>query len=91
LTLAEIFASVPGSEHPKLQLEGEGVPILDLLVTTGLAASKREAKEFLAGGSVALNGRKVGAEDRARTSDLLHGSIIALRRGKKNWHVTRWK
>jgi len=67
-----------------------GVPLLDLLVTTQLAASKREAKEFLAGGSVTMNGRKVGAEDAARTADLLHGSVIALRRGKKSWHVTRW-
>ncbi|HYE61922.1 MAG TPA: tyrosine--tRNA ligase [Phycisphaerales bacterium] len=90
-TLLEALASVPSSDQPRTQLEGDGVPILDLLVTTGLAASKREAKEFLAGGSVALNGRKVGPEDRARTADLLHGSIIALRRGKKNWHVTRWK
>jgi len=90
-TLTELFASVPASEHAKAQLEGDGVPLLDLLVTTGLAASKREAKEFLTGGSVAINGRKAGPEDRARTTDLLHGSIIALRRGKKNWHVTRWK
>jgi tyrosyl-tRNA synthetase len=90
-TLSEVFASVPGSEHSKAQLEGEGVPLLDLLVTTGLAGSKREAKEFLAGGSVTLNGRKVAAEDRARTGDLMHGVMIALRRGKKNWHVTRWK
>ena len=23
--------------------------------------------------------------------NLLHGSLIALRRGKKSWHLTRWK
>jgi tyrosyl-tRNA synthetase len=87
--LADVFANVPSSTHAKSQLEA-GVPIQDLLVETKLAQSKREAKEFLASGSVSVNGRKVGAEDRLKTADLLHGSMIALRRGKKNWHLTRW-
>jgi len=29
--------------------------------------------------------------DAAKSSDLLHGDTIALRRGKKNWHVTIWR
>lgn len=88
--LDEVFASVPTSTHAKATLEGEGQPILDMLVTTQLAASKREAKEFLTAGSVTINGRKANPDDRLKTSDLLHGKTIALRRGKKNWHVTRW-
>ncbi|MFO0833755.1 MAG: S4 domain-containing protein [Phycisphaerales bacterium] len=64
--------------------------MLDLLVETGLAQSKREAREFLTSGSVAVNGRKVGVDDKLQTSDLLHGKVIAIRRGKKNWHVTKW-
>lgn len=89
-TLKEAFASVPSSSHAKTLLEGEGVALLDLLVQVGLAQSKREAKEFLAGGSVSVNGRKVTAEERLKTGDLLHGDTIAIRRGKKNWHVTTW-
>lgn len=89
-TLAEVFASVPTSDHDKAQL-GAGVPLSELLALTTLAKSKREAREFLASGSVAINGRKAGADDKATTADLLHGSLIALRRGKKNWHLTRWK
>jgi tyrosyl-tRNA synthetase len=88
-TLRDVFANVPSSNQPLVQLAA-GVPILDLLVTTGLAQSKREAKEFLGTGSVTLNGRKVGPDDKATPSDLLHGSLIALRRGKKHWHLTRW-
>jgi tyrosyl-tRNA synthetase len=64
--------------------------MVDLLVETGLATSKRQAREFLQNGSVSVNGRKVGVEDRVQASHLLHGQIAALRRGKKNWHVTRW-
>jgi tyrosyl-tRNA synthetase len=89
--LREVLSSAPSSNHSRASLEGDGVPILDLLVSTGLAASKREAKEFLASGSVAINGRKAGPDDRVKTSDLLHGSLIALRRGKKNWHLTCWQ
>ncbi|MFO0855757.1 MAG: tyrosine--tRNA ligase [Phycisphaerales bacterium] len=89
--LDEVFASVPTSTHAKAILEGEGQPILDMLVTTQLAASKREAKEFLTAGSVTINGRKANPDDRLKTTDLLHGKTIALRRGKKNWHVTRWQ
>lgn len=88
--LDEVFASVPTSTHGKSTLEGEGQSVLDMLVTTQLASSKREAKEFLTAGSVTINGRKVNPDDRLKTSDLLHGSLIALRRGKKQWHVTHW-
>lgn len=89
-TLRDIFASVPASTHDRGTLAA-GVPLVDLLVTTKLAASKREAKEFLSGGSVQMNGKKVGPEDAATTADLLHGDTIALRRGKRYWHVSTWK
>ncbi|MFZ4576554.1 MAG: S4 domain-containing protein, partial [Phycisphaerales bacterium] len=89
-TLNEIFAAVPSSEHDK-NLLGAGVPVLDLLVTTQLAKSRGEAKDFLTQGSVTLNGRKVGVGESATSGDLLHGEVIAIRRGKKNWHITRWR
>jgi len=89
--LDEVFSSVPTTTHAKATLEGTGVNLLDLLVTTQLATSKREAKEFLTGGSVTINGRKAGAEDQLHATDLLHGEVIAIRRGKKAWHVTRWR
>ncbi|MGH7243721.1 MAG: tyrosine--tRNA ligase [Phycisphaerales bacterium] len=89
--LDEVFASAPTVKLPKTRLEGDGVVVLDLLVEIQAVASKREAKEFLANGSVTVNGQKVGAEHKVKTGDLLHGSVIAIRRGKKNWHVTRWE
>lgn len=89
-TLEEALASAPSSTHDKGTLAA-GVGLLDFIVTTGLAASKREAREFLGNGSVAVNGRKAGVDDKLTAADLLHGKLIALRRGKKNWHVTRWE
>ena len=92
--LNAVFADVPASEHGRDALEGDGVRLLELLPQTGLAGSKREAREFLTGGSVSVNGEKVtgpDALDRSlSTNDLLHGNAILLRRGKKSWHCTRW-
>jgi tyrosyl-tRNA synthetase len=92
--LDAVFADVPASEHGRDSLEGDGVHLLELLPQTGLAGSKREAREFLTGGSVSVNGEKVtgpDALDRSlSTDDLLHGNAILLRRGKKSWHCTRW-
>lgn len=90
-TLREVFAQVPSSTHDKATL-GAGVPVLDLLVSTALATSKREAKEFLGNGSVTINGtRKANPDDKVTSADLLHGGMILLRRGKKNWHLTKWQ
>lgn len=88
-TLTEVFAHVPTSEHDKVTLSG-GVDPLDLLVETGLAKSKREAREFLAAGSVSINGEKIGPDTRIDATQLLYGSLMAIRRGKKAWHLTRW-
>lgn len=89
-TLQEAFATVPTTQHDKTLLAGDGMGLADLLVQTSLVKSKTEARQFLSDGSIAVNGAKVSAEGRVKISDLLHGSIIALRRGKKNWHLTRW-
>ncbi|HED53237.1 MAG TPA: tyrosine--tRNA ligase, partial [Phycisphaerales bacterium] len=87
--LMEVFADVPSSEHPRSQLES-GVGVVDVLVDVGLAKSKREAKEFLGNGSVRVNGDVVGLEARITRSDLLADSVVAIRRGKKKWHLMRW-
>ncbi len=89
-TLAEVLANVPSSDHAKSDLAGEGADPVALLVKTELAKSNREAREFLGNGSVSVNGTKIGPDDRVGESHLLHGSLIALRRGKKSWHLTRW-
>jgi tyrosyl-tRNA synthetase len=89
-TLVEVFASVPTTEHAKSDLGGEGVDPVELLIECNLASSKREAREFLSGNSVSINGEKIDGDTRINASHLLHGSFIAIRRGKKNWHMTKW-
>jgi tyrosyl-tRNA synthetase len=87
--LEEVLASAPSGTFDSSRLSA-GVPVMDLLIETKLAASKREAREFLTSGSVSVNGNKAGADDVLTSAQLLHGKIIALRRGKKNWFVCRW-
>jgi tyrosyl-tRNA synthetase len=89
-TLREALASVPTSTHDRGRLSGEGLSLADALVETALCKSKREAREMLQAGSVLVNGRRAGLEDKLTAADLLHGSMIALRRGKKNWHLLRF-
>ena len=87
--LRDAFAGAPSSEHAKAGLS-PGAALVDVLAETSLVKSRREAKEFLASGAVSVNGEKA-APDRALTAaDLLPGGVILLRRGKKQWHLTRW-
>lgn len=89
-TLAEAFAEAPSSDHDSALLAGEGLALVDILPQTSLCKSKREAREFLAAGSISVNGKKVGPESSLRAEDLMHGRLALLRRGRKAWHVTRW-
>jgi tyrosyl-tRNA synthetase len=89
-TLDEVFADVPHSQHAASALDGEGHSLVDLLPETTLASSKREARQFLSSGAVAVNGERVEPDYRLTRDDLLHGARILLRRGKRQWHATRW-
>ena len=88
--LREVFADVPHSTHNKDLLDGAGTSLLELLVNTSLAQSKREAREFLHNNAIAVNGEKAKPEYQLSSADLLHGHTILLRRGKKSWHATKW-
>jgi tyrosyl-tRNA synthetase len=89
-TLGQAFEAAPTSEHARSALAGAGADLVEVLTQTTLVKSKREAREFLAAGAVSVNGAPAGAARRLTADDLLHGRTILLRRGKKNWHVTRW-
>lgn len=61
-----------------------GVGIVDLLVATGLSASKSEARRTIGEGGVSVNNIKVGdAEATFASEQALHGSTFIVRRGKK--------
>jgi tyrosyl-tRNA synthetase len=63
-----------------------GTPIVDILVASGLATSKREAREFLANNAVTLNGKPVAEDATLSDSDFENG-LALLKRGKRNVRV----
>ena len=68
------------------QLDPDGpAGITDLLVATGLAASRGAAKRNIAEGGVSVNNVRVTSEEwEPQASDFLHGQWLVLRRGKRN-------
>ncbi len=60
----------------------------DLLIAINGASSKREAREFIKGNSVSLNGEKVNdLEKHINKNDTLFDKYIVVKRGKKNYYL----
>jgi tyrosyl-tRNA synthetase len=68
-----------------------GIPgVVDLLTLTGLAASKGEARRTVGEGGVYINNVRVEDADHVPAgSDLIGGSWLVLRRGKKRFAGVR--
>jgi tyrosyl-tRNA synthetase len=59
--------------------------ITDLLVASGLSASKGAARRTIAEGGVSVNNERIDSDEWApQPSDFLHGRWLVLRRGKRN-------
>jgi tyrosyl-tRNA synthetase len=86
----DIFADVPSIEIPHAKLTGEGLPLAELLVASGLVPSKGEARRAVQGGGVYLNNRRESEDRRSlTTSDTVGGELLVLRKGKKEYRLVR--
>ena len=66
--------------------------IVDLLVNSGTCSSKREAREFVANGSITLNGEKVTDLDFVLTREkCIENTYIVIRRGKKKYLIGQYR
>jgi tyrosyl-tRNA synthetase len=84
----EIVGEVPTKEIEKSKLDGAGIPLVELLVHSGLCPSKGQARKDIEGGGVNINNvREAGAARAITTNDLLFGKHVLLRKGKKNYVV----
>jgi tyrosyl-tRNA synthetase len=64
---------------------GEPHGIVDLLVATGLSASKAAARRTIGEGGVSVNNIRIDSDEWApQHGDFLHGRWLVLRRGKRN-------
>ncbi|HMO59063.1 MAG TPA: tyrosine--tRNA ligase [Roseiflexaceae bacterium] len=88
--IADIFADVPSSSVPQTALGGEGMPLIDLLTTTGAAASRGEARRLIEGGGVYINNLQAADVRRMVTlADSVEGQFIILRKGRKQYFLVR--
>lgn len=64
--------------------------ILDALTTCGAAKSKREAREFVNGGSILINGERIkDVEFIVTKANAFGNEATVVRRGKKNYFVIK--
>lgn len=83
-TLAAALREAGNNEVAELKPGGPDA-ITDLLVATGLSASKGAARRTVAEGGVSVNNVRIESDDWVpQESDFLHGRWLVVRRGKRN-------
>lgn len=72
---------------PSFRISGE-LPLIDVLVQNKIASSKREAREFIKGNAISVNGKAATDESMIISKDLaIDGQVIVIRRGKKKYYL----
>jgi len=87
-TFKDVVGEVPSKEIEKAQLDGAGKLLVELLVHSGLCASKGQARKDVEGGGIYVNNiREAQVQRLVTTQDLLFGKHLLLRKGKRNYVV----
>jgi tyrosyl-tRNA synthetase len=81
------FNDVVG-EVPSKQIERVGLPLVEMLVLSGLSPSKGQARKDAEGGGIYVNNvRESDGQRLVSEKDLLFGKHLLLRKGKRNYVV----
>lgn len=75
---------------PSATVTDRNLPLVELLIQVGAARSKREAREFIQNGAISVNDQR--QTDIQMTIDQLEpiaGSYLIIRRGKKNYFLSK--
>lgn len=75
---AELLAAAPSLKVQR------GAPIVDVLVESTLAGSKREARQFLQSGAIVLSGRTISDAEHQLGHDDFDDALALLKRGKRH-------
>ncbi len=85
-TFGEIVGEIPSRTLAQSQLDGPGVPLVELLVQAGLCASKGQGRKDVEGGGIYLNNvRQANPQRGVLSKDLIFGKHLLLRKGKRNY------
>ena len=72
---------------PSFEIEN-GITLIDMLVNNSIATSRREAREFLTGNAISINGNLVNDENMVINKEIAIGNeIVVVRRGKKKYYL----
>jgi tyrosyl-tRNA synthetase len=85
--LPHLATAVPTSALPAAAL-AQGLPVVDALVTAGLASSRGAARRLILAGGIYVNDQRWTDPERALTlADALFERAILLRAGKNKYHL----
>ena len=85
LTKSEIEEIFTG--YGKIPVDRD-INIIDLLINMDIASSKREAREYVSGNAISINGEKVNDLDYVVSlKDFLDETYIIIKKGKKNYYI----
>jgi tyrosyl-tRNA synthetase len=85
--LLQVFANVPSSD---VVIREGGTPVVELLSSTGVTASKGEATRLIRGGGIYVNERRITDEKELLTSaHAIEGQLFVVRKGKKDNFLVR--
>ena len=88
--LLDVFDDVPSCDMAASAFEGDGMGLIDLLADSGLTASRGEARRLVRSGGIFVNNRRMGDEQaRIGIDAAVEGSLLVLRKGKKNYRLVK--
>lgn len=100
ISVALFSGTIKNLNKGEIEIGFKGVPsfkieenslLIDVLVSNGIASSKREAREFLNNGAISINDEIVRDESLIINKDLAIGEkFIVVRRGKKKYYLLKF-
>ncbi|MHB1517195.1 MAG: tyrosine--tRNA ligase [Acidimicrobiales bacterium] len=90
-TLLDVFADAPSTTIDRHRMDDGGLTVVELLVETGLARSKSQARTTVGQGGASVNNHRIGDQDATVSrDDLVAERYLVLRRGRKEHHLVRF-
>jgi tyrosyl-tRNA synthetase len=84
----DIASEVPSKELERSLFIGDGQPLVEVLRHSGISSSKGQARKDIEGGGIYVNNvRESDVLRHLKSSDLLFGKHLLLRKGKRNYTV----
>jgi tyrosyl-tRNA synthetase len=85
-----VFEDVPSTELPRVDVEGAGIALVDLIAKVQLAPSKGEARRLVQSGGVYVNNRRASdVQARITEEQAIGGRLFVVRKGPRHNHLIR--